>query len=659
MGQDQGGDALIFNVDSISRWSRARLLNKRRLLGVRTLGVFALAWARPLDSMLLLQPVGALVNPTSGFSHQSFPKRVKKRSAPVEDFSLQSYNGRYQDDDDDDDVAWTGLRPSTQRGEPPLSSSSQQSESKTTSHFFSQKPLTDPSFRLDPENGLFEFLCQRAKIDRPSKIQSMAWPMLIKRQKQSFVIADQTGSGKTLSYLIPLLQRVILSNRTSSNDATGVATPKLLVLAPTAELADQIRAVCVKLSEVEKSNTMSNNKKYSWEKKSLLSTVVLTASGKHSTNIRDQIRLLQQKKNVDVVISTPGRIATILRTKHVSERVLDLSRLEMVVLDEVDVLLLDETFGPQLQTIGEATNSAASSTTTTTASASTVTQFVFVTATLPDTVVAQVEAQFPGTVQIKGPGLHRVAPTVRERLIDVSVPSAMNRDEAACFDVKARALQQALRLNRCKRTLIFCNTVSSCRQVENLLQRMDRKNQIYTVKAYHNAMTADARNENLEFFANAGNGNTSRKTTTIPNRRGESSPADTTSYILVCTDRAARGVDFAAAAVDHVIIFDFPVDPAEYVRRVGRTARAGRDGASTVLAYGWQLPIARSVMGQQQLKDYTVESDKKKNDNGDEYLGGVTRRLSLKEKGQHKSSEEMIGRNIASGRLWIDKKEDN
>ena len=62
-------------------------------------------------------------------------------------------------------------------------------------------------------------------------------------------------------------------------------------------------------------------------------------------------------------------------------------------------------------------------------------------------------------------------------------------------------------------------------------------------------------------------------------------------------DRAARGVDFESNPVDHVVLFDFPKDPAEYVRRVGRTARAGRAGASTVLAYGWQLPIARKIMG--------------------------------------------------------------
>lgn len=532
---------------------------------------------------------------------------------------------------------------------PSLSTSQQKLDEHPKSHFFSQKSLSDSSFRFRQDSSavdIFARLCAAAKIDRPSKIQSMAWPVLLKEQPQHAVIADQTGSGKTLAYLIPLLQRVILTARSGgTSTAATAATPRLLILAPTAELADQIRVVCQKLA-ADRNNDDDEDDKL------LFSTVVLTASGKYATNIRDQIRLLQQRKSVDVLISTPGRIATILRTKHAAKRVLDLSQLQAVVLDEVDVLLLDETFGPQLQTIGEATTAAAAPAATVESKAAiSVTQFVFVTATLPDTVVAQVQEQFPGTVLVKGPGLHRVAPTVQERLIDVSVPSAKNRDAAACFDVKSRALQQALRQNRCKRTLVFCNTVSACRKVENLLQRMDRKNQIYTVKAYHNAMASESRNENLDFFAKAGHGQN--------NGSGKSAVVDDTSYILVCTDRAARGVDFAAAAVDHVVIFDFPVDPAEYVRRVGRTARAGRDGVSTVLAYGWQLPIARSVMGQQQVwKDSSSSggSVNERYDDDDEYMGGVKGRRLTKRQGSKggnsNSSDNLIGGSIASGKLW-------
>jgi ATP-dependent RNA helicase DDX18/HAS1 len=316
-----------------------------------------------------------------------------------------------------------------------------------------------------------------------------------------------------------------------------------------------------------------------------------------------------------VLISTPGRIATILRSRNSG---LDLTSLQAIVLDEVDVLMIDETFGPQLRTVGVAAPVER-------------TQFVFVTATLPDSVVETVEKEFPNVQQIRGPGLHRVAPTVKENLVDVSVPPRHNRDAKFCFDVKAKQLLKALRQNRCRRTLIFCNTVESCRSVENLLKRKDRKGQVIQVGAYHNAMSAESRNENLQVFAHG---------------------KDDSDHVLVCTDRAARGVDFDAAPVDHVVLFDFPKDPAEYVRRVGRTARAGRNGASTVFAYGWQLPIAKEIMGSK-LDSFTVAADEI--DGDEEFRGGVQGRRE-----RHRSSkqgqEQVIKGNIQGGRLWNNRK---
>jgi ATP-dependent RNA helicase DDX18/HAS1 len=498
-------------------------------------------------------------------------------------------------------------------------SSDNENLQSSSSHFFSRKSLYSFDTTL---HGL----CRNIGITRPSKIQAMAWPVLSKSDTASAVIiAEQTGSGKTLAYLLPLIQRLRSSKIPSSaREAKTVATPKLLILAPTSELADQIYDVCQKLS----TSSATDNK--------LFRSLVLTATGGFgNTNIREQIRLLQRNNKLDVLISTPGRIATILRTRNSQRDVLDLRFLQAIVLDEVDVLLLDKTFGPQLQTIGEATSHSTLST-----------QFVFVTATLPDLIIAQVKDQFGSVEIIKGPGLHKVAPTVSETLIDVSVKPELQRNAAACFEVKAQALMSCLRKNRCQRTLVFCNTVTSCRQVENLLARSDRKNQIYSVLAYHNAMTAEARNENLEQFALA--------------------PQKDLSYILACTDRAARGVDFGSAAVDHVVLFDFPSDPADYVRRVGRTARAGRTGSTTVLAYGWQLPIARSVMGQNQnntkkkkqkslLSSYDDKagSELDDGDDDDEYRGGVKgrrkRQMKICKDEQH---EDFIGSSIQSGKLW-------
>ena len=134
----------------------------------------------------------------------------------------------------------------------------------------------------------------------------------------------------------------------------------------------------------------------------------------------------------------------------------------------------------------------------------------------------------------------------------------------------------ALRAQRCSKTLIFCNTVETCRNVENVLRRKDRKGRRNRVWAYHNALSPEVRLKNLQSFSSSSGSNNN-------DDHQYNGDNDNTESILVCTDRAARGIDFDGEPVDHILLFDFPKDPAEYVRRVGRTARAGRSGASTVL----------------------------------------------------------------------------
>jgi ATP-dependent RNA helicase DDX18/HAS1 len=540
----------------------------------------------PERQLIAFQPLCHRIRPPCKSIPSSPPGSLlanNKYDDPFGDYDDDSGNyGGQSQDTKDSEGAWGSVNTYNNNGKK-QDTSEDESSSVPRSHFFSQKDLRDPAFR---NSRLFDQLCQGAGIERPSRIQALAWPILL--EGKNAIVADQTGSGKTLAYLIPLLQRALASLAEDKNRRNGA--PRLLVLAPTAELADQIKAVCDKLAVQVPFRSM-----------------VVTASGAYATSIRDQIRLLQRQP-VDVMISTPGRIATILRTRKSG---LDLSSLQALVLDEVDILLIDETFGPQLREIGAAAPVER-------------TQFVFCTATLPNNVVETVEREFPGAVQVKGPGLHRVAPTVKENLVDVSVPSQYNRDPTMCFDVKAKQLLKSLRQNKCRRTLIFCNTVESCRSVENLLSRKDRRGQVYQVGAYHNAMTPEARIRNLRVFSTG---------------KGD--------QILVCTDRAARGVDFEAAPVDHVILFDFPKDPAEYVRRVGRTARAGRTGTSTVFAYGWQLPIARQIMGNK-LESFTVASDEM--DDDEEYLGGAQRRKQQRSpKGDR---ERMIKGSIEGGKLW-------
>ena len=217
----------------------------------------------------------------------------------------------------------------------------------------------------------------------------------------------------------------------------------------------------------------------------------------------------------DVVVSTPGQLLQLLKRRDI-----DLSELRVLVLDEVDVLLMDQSF--PLQPIGE--------------NCSSDTQFLFTTATLPEEVVQQIRTEFPDVMSLKGPGLHRIAPNVEEVLVDCNPPQPrMSRQKQQqewsrekILRIKCAALLKAMGSVAAERTLVFCNTIEQCRRVENLLRRDDRQDRFRTVYSYHGAIDAATREESLRAFTRS----LLRK------------PA-----VMICTDRASRGMDFNQAHV--------------------------------------------------------------------------------------------------------------
>ena len=163
---------------------------------------------------------------------------------------------------------------------------------------------------------------------------------------------------------------------------------------------------------------------------------------------------------------------------------LNLHQLSALVLDEVDVLFLDDTF--LLQPIGEATAPS--------------TQFVFVTATIPTSVFAQIKQEFPDLRRIMGPGLHRIAPGVEEVLVDCSGPKDEAKNEFTAFERKRKALAGQLDKVVVPRTLIFCNSIENCRRVENALRRLDRGRKKFQVLPYHSGIDNERRREIFNAF---------------------------------------------------------------------------------------------------------------------------------------------------------------
>lgn len=334
--------------------------------------------------------------------------------------------------------------------------------------FFSQK--TFQSLGLSPT--LIQCV-DTLGFTKPSKIQALSYYGI--NTGKPCIIADQTGSGKTLAYLLPTLQRMV-DERKGEGGGVKRVSPYIVVMTPTAELAKLVHPLCLLSLLLCRSFTSLNGFNrvtlYFFVLRSQVSRVVKTlANGlKFRTACFTSLCDLDgEKKKIrlgaDVVISTPGRLLQLLKDKEV-----DLSQLRVMVLDEADVLLLDESF--PLQPIGQACkhyntdeghkhtghyrntgngNShsdaytdknarkvstsenkkvpAPSPTLSKTLAPPTVstkdttglptlisptaaTQFLFVTATLPEVVVSQIGSEFPDVMTLKGPGLHRIASSV-------------------------------------------------------------------------------------------------------------------------------------------------------------------------------------------------------------------------------------------------------
>jgi superfamily II DNA/RNA helicase len=196
----------------------------------------------------------------------------------------------------------------------------------------------------------------------------------------------------------------------------------------------------------------------------------------------EEIRKL--RLGAEVLVSTPGKLSGLLQRRHVS-----LSGAHAVVLDEADVLMEDTTF--PLTEIGNATSPAA--------------QFVFATATLPKATELQIRKEFPTAVVYHGPGLHRVPLSTREVLVDCTLSKRFPGRRIIAsefFANKCDELLSSLIATPAMRTLVFCNSIPQCDDVEGFLRKKMRqleRNQVTPILyKHHGAMGVGNRSVALE-----------------------------------------------------------------------------------------------------------------------------------------------------------------
>jgi ATP-dependent RNA helicase DDX18/HAS1 len=405
------------------------------------------------------------------------------------------------------------------------------------------------------ELGASEEMCaalSAAGAARPSAIQASAWAALtaLAPSTPHVLLADAAGSGKTLAYLAPLVA-ALRAGEAAGLPRAAPNSPHVLVLTPTAELAAQVLSVCRALSAG--------------------GAPFRAAAATGGRSARTQSATLDG--GVEVLVGTPGRLAALA-----ADGALALSGVRALVLDECDVLA-----GPH--------GDFEAAVTPLRAGAPPGARVVLVTATLPEETAEHLRRRLLGgahAAPVLGRGLHRPAAGIEEHLVDCSGTGGGGEEGGGGgggnpswrqgFRRKTEALSRVLAGAPRAPTLVFCNTLDSCRAVENFLKRRDRRGAKYAVHAVHAAVDPGARQAAFAALA-------------APPRGAAPGPPP----VVVATDRASRGLD--CAGIRHVILFDFPRDASEYVRRVGRTGRgAGGTGRATLLVLGKQVRLAREIM---------------------------------------------------------------
>ena len=321
----------------------------------------------------------------------------------------------------------------------------------------------------------------------PTPIQEKAIPVIL--EGHDLMASAQTGTGKTAAFILPAL------NLLATPHPIKERGPRILVLTPTRELAAQVNEAARKYGTFIKAKTTS-----------------IVGGMPYPL----QNKLLSQP--LDILIATPGRLLD-----HMERGRINLSRLQMLILDEAD-RMLDMGFIPDVKKICAAIN--------------TKHQTLLFSATLDGQIskIAKDLLHNPKTIEISHSKDKHENITQHMYFVDN-------------LNHKNKLLEHLLIQPGVKQTIIFTSTKRHADLLADELYNAGHK-----TGALHGDMTQGARNRTLTKF-----------------RHNDIS-------VLVATDVAARGID--VDGITHVINYDLPKFAEDYVHRIGRTGRAKKEGVA-------------------------------------------------------------------------------
>ena len=444
---------------------------------------------------------------------------------------------------------------------------------------FDSLGLAEPLLRALQEQGYSE----------PTPIQSGVIPLIL--DGRDVVASAQTGTGKTASFTLPILQHLLSEPSKPGPHKNDRRQLRALILTPTRELAAQIGENILAYSRYL----------------DIRSTTVFGG-----VNINPQTQAL--KRGTDILVATPGRLLD-----HVGQGHIDLSTVSHFVLDEAD-RMLDMGFIHDVKRVLALLSD------------NTQRQNMLFSATYSASI-RQLAERF-----LNKPEVVDVAPqnSTADRIEQVVHPVDKPR--------KRELLSHLIRGNQWSQVLVFTRTKHGA----NRLVKQLTTDGICSA-AIHGNKSQAARTRALSEF-----------------KEGKVS-------VLVATDIAARGLDIAQ--LPHVVNYELPNVPEDYIHRIGRTARAGHAGVAVSLVCAEELSLLRNIERllkrevekvvfegyeptenpadvtpiNQKARNAARKSDGRKRQSGQRRQGGSRSQSGQRQSGQRQSGQRQSGSRSGRG----------
>ena len=351
-------------------------------------------------------------------------------------------------------------------------------------------------------------------FNAPTPVQAAAIPAVL--AGKDVVASAQTGTGKTAAFMLPTLQRIAVEKRGEAEkpDAKERSAAAGRSAKPNAKRGDTKRNAYPRALIITPTRELA-------AQIDAVAKSVCASTGQQAVIVTGGARYKHQitalQKGCDVLVATPGRLIDLLDKKHTS-----LENIQVLVLDEAD-RMLDMGFWPSVRRIMEQLPKAH--------------QTLLFSATLPASITSTIDALLKDPERIEIARTGQTAATIEQHLCSVTQGQKPQLLKALIdsFDPAP------------ERVLVFCRTKSRVDSIYKNLKAAGLK-----VDVMHADRPQKARARALERF-----------------RSGA-------IQVLVATDVMSRGIDIQG--IDAVINFDVPLDPEDYVHRIGRTGRAGAAG---------------------------------------------------------------------------------